>query len=72
MYCILDICLVSGQILDKMEYLNSLTKLHNLIPKDISRLFGLGLPRPARVRLNRLQTGVRRFQSFLHKWGPAF
>ena len=29
----------------------------------------MGLPRPAWVRLNRLQTGVSLFRSSMHKWG---
>ena len=32
---------------------------------------GMGLPRPAWVRLNRLQTGVGFFRSSMHKWGMA-
>ena len=46
-----------------MEYLNSPCKLHDFIPR-----VGLGLPWPAWVRFNRLQTDVWRFWSYMHKW----
>ena len=32
---------------------------------------GMGLPRPAWVRLNRLRTGVGLFRSSMHRWGMA-
>ena len=31
----------------------------------------MGLPRPAWVWLNRLRTGVRKFQSSIYEWGLA-
>ena len=32
---------------------------------------GMGLPRAARVRLNRVRTGVALFRLSMHKWGMA-
>ena len=36
-----------------------------------ARPVGMGLPRAAWVKLNRLQTGVGRFHSSMYKWGLA-
>ena len=36
-----------------------------------ARPVGMGLPRVAWVKLNRLRTGVERFHSSMHKWGLA-
>ena len=36
-----------------------------------ARSLGVGLPRPAWVRLNQLRTGDGRFQSSMHKWELA-
>ena len=54
-----------------MEYLNSPCKFYDFISRVGSRSLGLGLPRPAWVRLNRLQTSVGRFRSSIYKWGLA-
>ena len=36
-----------------------------------ARPVGMGLPRAAWVKLNRLRIGVGQFHSFMHKWGLA-
>ena len=41
------------------------------IPKASSRPLGMGLPRAAWVKLNRLRSGVGRFCSSMYKWGLA-
>ena len=41
------------------------------VPKTGARPVGMGLPRAAWVKLNRLRTGVGRFRSSMHKWGLA-
>ena len=41
------------------------------VPETGARPVGMGLPRVAWVKLNRLQTGVGRFHSSMQKWGLA-
>ena len=53
------------------EYSTSTSELRAFIPRTTTRPMGMGLPRPSWVRLNRLRTGVGRFQSSMHKWGLA-
>ena len=53
----------------KTEYCENASRLRAFVPRTGTRPFGMGLPRVAWVRLNRLQTGVGRFHSSMHKWG---
>ena len=41
------------------------------IPLYFNRPFGMSLPRPAWLRLNRLRNSVARFQPSMYKWGLA-
>ena len=54
-----------------MEYSANALSLHAFIPKAGSRPLGMGLPRAAWVKLNRLRSGVGRFCSSMYKWGLA-
>ena len=54
-----------------MEYSANALSLHAFIPKASSRPLGMGLPRAAWVKLNRLRSGVGRFCSSMYKWGLA-
>ena len=54
------------------EYCENASRLRAFVPETSARPVGMGLPRAAWVRLNRLQTGVGRFfHSSMHKWGHA-
>ena len=53
----------------KTEYCKSASKLRAFVPRTGARPVGMGLPRAAWVKLNRLRTGVGRFHSSMHKWG---
>ena len=55
----------------KTEYCENGSRLRAFVPRTGTRLVGMGLPRAAWVRLNRLRTGVGRFHSSMHKWGLA-
>ena len=55
----------------KTEYCEGASRLRVFVPGTGARPVGMGLPRAAWVKLNRLRTGVRRFQSSMHKWGLA-
>ena len=55
----------------KTEYCENASRLRAFVPETDARLVGMGLPRAAWVKLNRLRTGVGRFHSSMHKWGLA-
>ena len=51
------------------EYRENVSRLRAFMPRNGARLIGMGLPRAAWVKLNRLRTGVGQFYSSMHKWG---
>ena len=51
----------------KMEYGENASRLRVFVPGTGARPVGMGLPRAAWVKLNRLRTGVGRFHSSMHK-----
>ena len=53
------------------EYCENASRLRSFVPETGARPVGMGLPRTAWVRLNRLRTGVGQFHSSMHKWGLA-
>ena len=53
------------------EYCENASRLRAFVPETSARPVGMGLPRAARFKLNRLRTGVGRFHSSMHKWGLA-
>ena len=55
----------------KTEYCENASRLRAFVAETDARLVGMGLPRAAWVKLNRLRTGVGRFHSSMHKWGLA-
>ena len=55
----------------KTEYCENVSRLRAFVPETGARPVGMGLPREARVKLNRLWTGVGRFHLSMHKWGLA-
>ena len=55
----------------KTEYCENTSRLRAFVSETGARPVGMGLPRAAWVKLNRLRTGVGRFHSSMHKWGLA-
>ena len=55
----------------KTEYCENSFRLRGFVPRISARPVGMGLPRAAWVKLNRLRTGAGRFHSSIHKWGLA-
>ena len=53
----------------KTEYCENASRLRNFVPGIGARRVGMGVPRAAWVKLNRLRTGVWRFHLSMHKWG---
>ena len=51
----------------KTEYCENASRLRAFVPETSARPVGMGLPRAAWVKLNRLRTGVGRFHSSMHK-----
>ena len=52
----------------KTEYCENASRLLIFVPETGARPVGMGLPRAAWVKLNRLSTGVGRFHLCMHKW----
>ena len=52
-----------------VEYCENASRLRAFVPRTCARPVGMGLPRAAWVKLNRLRTGVGEFHSSMHKWG---
>ena len=52
----------------KTEYCENASRLRAFVPQTGARPVGMGLPRAAWVKLNRLRTGVGRFHLSMHKW----
>ena len=53
------------------EYCENTSRLRAFVPGTGARPVGMGLPRAAWFKLNRLRTGVGQFHSSMHKWSLA-
>ena len=53
------------------KYSESTSRRRIFIPTINTMPVGMSLPGTARVKLNRLRTGVKRFHSSMHKWDSA-
>ena len=51
----------------KTEYCENASRLRAFVPETSARPVGMGLPRVAWVKFNRLRTGVGRLHSSMHK-----
>ena len=51
------------------EYSENSSRLRVFVPRTGARPVGMGLSRPAWLKLNHLRTGVGRFHPSMHKWG---
>ena len=52
----------------KAEYCKNVCRLHVFVPRTGARPVGMGLPQPAWIKLNHLQTGIGRFHSSMYRW----
>ena len=55
----------------KTDYCEGASRLRVFVPGTGARPVGMGLPRAAWVKRNRLRISVGRFHSSMHKWGLA-
>ena len=54
-----------------IEWRKGTSRLHSFFDDVDALPPGMGLPKPAWVRLNRLRTGVGLYRSLMHKWSMA-
>ena len=55
----------------KTKYCENSSRLCAFVPRTGARPVGMGLPRAAWIKLNRLRNGVGQFHLSMHKWGLA-